>query len=107
MATLHTRRRLVLKNKEEEKMTEKTNIIKLRFTKDGEARGREYTYYTPEEVELGDLVAIEAKTDGVSKGIITQINVPEEEIAPFKDRAKTILGKYQEDEEAKKNEEEK
>ena len=86
-------------------MAEKTNIIKLRFTKDGEARGREYTYYTPEEVEPGDLVAIEAKADGISKGIITQVNVPEEEIAPFKDRAKTIIGKYVEPEEEIREEE--
>lgn len=79
----------------------KTNIIKLRFVRDGEPRGREYTYYTPEEVEPGELVAIEAKADGTTKGIITQINVPEEEIAPFKDRAKTIIGKLDPEEEQK------
>jgi hypothetical protein len=72
----------------------KTNIIKLRFVRDGEPRGREYTYYTPVEVEVGDAVEMEAR-EGIAKGIVTQTNVPEEEIAPFKDRAKTIIGKAQ------------
>lgn len=33
--------------------------------------------------------------EGITKGIVTQINVPEEEIAPFKDMVKTIIGKAQ------------
>lgn len=33
--------------------------------------------------------------EGIAKGIVTQVNVPEEEIAPFKDRAKSIIGKAQ------------
>jgi len=39
-------------------------------------------------------VELEAR-EGIAKGIVTQVNVPEEEIAPFKDRAKTIIGKAQ------------
>jgi hypothetical protein len=70
----------------------KTNIIKLRFMRNGEPQGREYTYYTPVEVEVGDSVEMEAR-GGIAKGMVTQINVPEEEIASFKDRAKTIIGK--------------
>jgi uncharacterized Zn finger protein len=72
----------------------KTNIIKLRFIRNGEPQGREYTYYTPTEVEVGDIVELEAR-EGIAKGIVTKINVPEEEIAPFKDRAKAIIGKAQ------------
>ena len=70
----------------------KTNIIKLRFIRGGKPQGRDYTYYTPVEVEVGDTVELEAR-DGIAKGMVTQINVPAEEIAPFKDRAKTIIGK--------------
>ena len=77
----------------------KTNIIKLRFVRGGQPSGREYTYFTPVDVEVGDLVEMEAR-EGIAKGIITQIDVPEEEIAPFKDRAKTIIGKAQIKEEA-------
>ncbi len=69
-----------------------TNIIKLRFIRKGEPTGREYTYYTPEKVEIGDIVEIESRNE-ISKGVVTQIDVPEEEIAPFRDIAKTILGK--------------
>ena len=70
----------------------KTNIIKLRFLRNGEPAGREYTYYTNTEVAAGDIVELEAR-EGTAKGIVTQVNVPEAEIAPFKDRAKTIIGK--------------
>lgn len=76
----------------------RTNVIKLRFLRSGEPQGREYTYYTPVDVEVGDTVEMEAR-DGIAKGIVTQTNVPEEEIAPFKDRAKTIIGKAQVEEE--------
>lgn len=67
-----------------------TNIIKLRFLHDGAPSGREYTYFTPIPVSVGDTVSI----DGHKKGIVTQIDVPEEEIAAFRDRAKTIVGVY-------------
>lgn len=81
-----------------------TNIIKLRFIRDGEPQGREYTYYTPTEVAVGDIVDIDAR-EGITKGIITQVNVSETEIAPFKDRAKTIIGKSQTKEEELKQDE--
>ncbi|WP_085833520.1 hypothetical protein [Clostridium merdae] len=70
----------------------KTNVIKLRFVRNGEPSGREYTYFTNTEVAVGDMVDIDGRS-GLSQGVVTAINVPEEEIAPFKDVAKTILGK--------------
>jgi len=71
-----------------------TNIIKLKFIKGGQAVGRDYTYYTPEPVEVGDTVDV--MTDrGVTTGRVTYTDVPESEIAPFKDRAKAIIGKTQ------------
>lgn len=75
-----------------------TNVIKMRFTNDGKPYGMEYTYYTPEEVQVGDYV--EVKTDrGVSIGQVAEINVPLEEIERFGDRAKYILGKHIQEEE--------
>ena len=69
-----------------------TNIIKVQFLRGETPFGREYTYFTPEPVAVGDTVDI--MTDrGVAKGAVSQIDVPEAEIAPFKDRAKTIIGK--------------
>lgn len=80
-----------------------TNIIKLKFIKGGQPTGRDYTYYTPEPVEVGDTVDI--MTDrGISTGQVTYTDVPEAEIAPFKDRAKTIIGKTKPQEEEKEAE---
>ena len=70
----------------------KTNVIKLRFVRQGEPSGREYTYFTNVDVAVGDLVDIDGRS-GLSQGVVTAINVPEKEIEPFKDVAKTILGK--------------
>lgn len=68
-----------------------TNIIKLKFLRNGQPSGREYAYYTPVNVMIGDIVELDSR-DGTAKGVVTQIDVPEEEIAPFKDRAKSIYG---------------
>lgn len=68
-----------------------TNIIKVKFNKDGQPRGREYSYLTPEEVEVGDIVEMETR-GGIAKGTVTQINVPVSEIEPFKDKVKSIIG---------------
>ena len=78
-----------------------TNIIKCRFLdKDGEPRGREYSYKT--EIPVEDVPAprqsdadSELKTKSV---IVSQINVPEEEIATFADKVKTVVGIHTEDE---------
>ena len=69
----------------------KTNVIKLQFINNGVARGKEYTYFSDTEVEVGETVNI----DGKKQGIITQVNVPLAEIEQFKDRAKTIVGKFE------------
>ena len=69
-----------------------TNIIKLKFMRNGQASGREYTYYTPVEVVVGDIVELESR-EGIAKGVVTQVDVPESEIEAFKDRAKSIIGK--------------
>lgn len=68
-----------------------TNIIKVKFNKDGQPQGREYSYLSPIEVEVGDIVEMETK-GGVAKGTVTQINVPASEIEPFKDKIKSIIG---------------
>jgi len=71
-----------------------TNIIKLRFLHDGAPQGREYTYFTPVPVTIGDTVDIDEK----KQGIVTAVDVPEKEISAFRDRAKTIIGKHESEE---------
>jgi len=65
-----------------------TNIIKLRFLHSGVPTGREYTYFAPVPVSVGDPVDI----DGKKQGIVTAVDVPESEIESFKDKMKTIVG---------------
>lgn len=67
------------------------NIIKVRFNKGGQPMGREYSYLSPIEVEVGDIVEMETR-GAVAKGTVTQINVPAAEIEPFKDKIKSIIG---------------
>lgn len=69
-----------------------TNVIKVKFIRDGRPMGRAYAYYTPIEVAVDDIVELGSK-NGIAKGIVTEINVPVEEIAIYGDAAKTILGK--------------
>lgn len=67
------------------------NLIKAKFLKDGEPSGRAYTYISDTAVEVGDIVQLNEK----GKGIVTEINVPEEEVKSFKDKLKTIIGKVE------------
>lgn len=78
----------------------KTNIIKVIFLRGGHPQGRAYTYYTPEEVEVNDTVEL-MSAQGKVQGVVVQINVPEAEIEPFKDKAKSIIGKVKIEEETR------
>lgn len=64
-------------------------IIKVKFLKGDQPTGREYSYYSNDTVSVGETISI----DGKSKGIVTAVGVPEEEIEAFKERVKTIYGK--------------
>lgn len=67
------------------------NLIKARFLKDGEPSGRAYTYISDTPVEVGERVQLNEK----GRGIVTEINVPEEEVESFKDKLKSIIGKVE------------
>lgn len=69
-----------------------TDIIMVKFIKNGKASGRDYAYITPGAVAVGDIVAVNVK-NGKTKGIVTRTNVPTSEIEPFKWKIKTIIGK--------------
>lgn len=76
-----------------------TNLVKLRFLRDGVPQGREYTYISKEKVEVGDIVVVrEPDYSGAEapKGIITMIDVSESDVNKFKDRLKEIIGKAEE-----------
>lgn len=73
-------------------MEKPKSIIKCRFIKDGEPYGIEYSYLTSEPVEVGDLVQVETQR-GVADCVVTELNVPFEEVESFKDKLKYIIGK--------------
>ena len=60
--------------------------IKVKFFKNGEPHGREYTYKATFPVEVGQEVLL----PGGGNGVVTEINVPEEEVERFKDKIKEI-----------------
>lgn len=76
-----------------------TNIIKCRFlNENGEPKGNEYTYKTEFPVEVGQLVEVPAPRHSdvdielkAKTVIVLATDVPEKEIAAFKDRVKTII----------------
>lgn len=63
-------------------------IIKARFLRDGQPYGKKYTYLSDIDVSAGDAVML---TD-TAQGIVTAIDVPEEEVAAFRDKLKKISG---------------
>lgn len=60
--------------------------IKVKFLKNGEPHGREYTYKATFPVRVGQEVIL----TGGGNGVVTEINVPKEEVERFKDRIKEI-----------------
>ncbi|MSA01090.1 hypothetical protein GKG47_11610 [Lactonifactor sp. BIOML-A3] len=64
------------------------NLIKVRFLKDSQPTGKPYTYNSPVTVKPGDTVQINSN----AKGIVVEVDVPEEEVAAFRDKVKSIKG---------------
>lgn len=60
-------------------------LIKARYLKNGEMTGREYTFCSDILVKPGDTVEV-----GKAQAVVTKVNVPEEEIIPFRDKLKKI-----------------
>lgn len=63
-------------------------LIKCKFLKDNVPAGREYTYRSDGPVKVGDLVQINSS----AKGVVTAVDVPEEEVVAFDDKIKSIQG---------------
>ena len=60
--------------------------MKVRFLKNDEPHGREYTYKATFPVRVGQEVIL----PGGGNGVVTEINVPEESVAAFSDKVKEI-----------------
>lgn len=67
-------------------------LIKARYIKDGEPKGRDYTFSSDIEVSLGDQVVI-----GHATAIVTSLDVLEEEVDGYRDKIKKIDKKVEEE----------
>ena len=68
--------------------------VKVKFIKNGEPRGREYTYKSTFPVRVGHEVLL----PGGGNGVVTEINVPEESVESFNDKIKEIESVVEESE---------
>lgn len=64
------------------------SLIKCRFLKDGRPIGKSYTYDSPVAVKPGDIVQI----NSFATGVVVEADVPEEEVAAFADKVKSVKG---------------
>jgi hypothetical protein len=78
------------------------NIVKVRYFSEstGQLSPREYSYFANEPLAVGDVVMVPVRsrnadfpTDEIVKAQVSTVNVPESEIAAFRDRVKTVLKK--------------
>ena len=60
--------------------------VKVKFIKNGEPRGREYTYKSTFPVRVGHEVLL----PGGGNGVVTEINVSDEDVESFKDKIKEV-----------------
>ena len=60
-------------------------FIKVRFLKDVSPDGRAYTYESSDNIRIGDEVSVRGTT-----AVVTEINVPEEEVSGYKDKIKKV-----------------
>ena len=67
-------------------------IIKARYLKNNDMIGREYAFCTDILVKPGDTVEV-----GKAQAVITKVNVPEEDILPFRDKLKKIDRKVEDE----------
>ncbi len=66
-------------------------IVKVQYYSmtTGELSPREYSYYSIDRLAVGDIVTVLVR-DTTTKAKVTAVDVPEAEIAAFKDKMKTI-----------------
>ncbi len=65
-------------------------IVKVQYyTDDGRLSDRAYTYFSEVPLKVGDIVTVPVR-DTTAKAQVSAVDVPESEIAAFKDKVKTI-----------------
>jgi hypothetical protein len=65
------------------------NIVKVKYFTNGELSAREYTYFSVDPLKVGDIIIVPIR-DTTGKAKVSAVDVPEAEIAAFRDKVKTI-----------------
>lgn len=67
-------------------------LVKVRYydLNSTEASGRQYTYFSEEVLKLNDIVSVPVGDGGSARALVSTIDVPETEIAVFRDKVMTI-----------------
>ena len=68
--------------------------IKVKFLRNGEPHGREYTYKATLPIRVGQEVIL----PGGGNGVVTEINVPAKEVESFNDKIKEVESVVEESE---------
>ena len=73
-------------------MTNQTALVKVQYySSEKGASGRPYTYHTAEPLSVGQMVKVPVgEPPELKAAVVIEINVPDSEIAAFRDRVKTI-----------------
>lgn len=65
--------------------------IKVKYLRGGEPHGRAYSFKSPADVKVGDIVQISIG----SIGVVTEVGVKEEDLGLDPEKVKSILGKQE------------
>lgn len=64
--------------------------VKARYLRNNIPTGPDYSFQTELDLKVFDHVALGEKDGKITKGVISRVDVPLEEVEPFLDRIKTI-----------------
>lgn len=70
---------------------EQSNLVQVQFQSkyDNDFSGKHYTYITDHALRVGDIVTVPTQY-GDSKARVCRVDVPEQEVAAFRDRLRHI-----------------
>ena len=72
-----------------EGLTLANSLVKVQYYKGEEPVGRDYTYFSEDDLAVGDIVIVPVR-DTTGKAVVVEINVPEKDVEAFRDKVKTI-----------------
>lgn len=69
---------------------ENAKYVKARYLRNNIPMGPDYSFSTQLDLKVGDHVSLGEKHGKITKGVVSKVDVPFEEVEPFLDRIKNI-----------------